>query len=133
MTQEEQYCVSSLERKANAIFGFVVIQSILLANNMTHFDFMEKVQLSHLLYNYLLMAHAVIVVAAVISEILIGIRINHYLGHLKRELFSSQSTIVKAILILMFGVIPTKYSGTRLDFLHTRKLIRHRQSEWGAE
>lgn len=57
MTQEEPLFETCLERKANAFFGFVVPQSILLANNLTHGEFMKKVQMSAILYKYIMIAH----------------------------------------------------------------------------
>ena len=106
MKDEELFFLSNLERKSNAVVGFIVIQSILLANNLANQDFSNQIKATTLMGLYVMIAHTVLVIVAVISTILISVKTNKLLGDNKNNVFASQSAVIKVILVITFGVLP---------------------------
>ena len=97
-----------MENKSNAILGFTVLQSILLAEKLSETNFKEKLTGMGYLFKYILCAHSLIIILAVIFIFLLNKKINTVAKSLTKDIFSKQSSVIKASLIVIFGIIPMK-------------------------
>ena len=109
MTPEQQFLINHWEQKSNAILGFVVIQSILLADKLADDKFVIQIKTVRYLIDYLFVAHSFIVLTSVILLILIDSKISKKLGNnntLKKDVELHITLVVKLSLAVMFGLIP---------------------------
>lgn len=109
MDKKETFLIEHWEKKSNAILGFVVIQSILLADKLANNEFMTKIKEVNHLKTYMFVAHTIIAVSAVIFLILIDLKLGKKLGidnELKSDIELRLTLIVKIVLIILFGLIP---------------------------
>ncbi|MFH6604663.1 hypothetical protein ACEZ3G_14335 [Maribacter algicola] len=105
MDDKAKFVYENLEKKSNAISGFVILQSLALAYQFSKADFILKIKEINFV-NYIIIGRVILLVFAIISIILINKKMNRNIGNLKDEVFSTQSNLVKICLILFFGVIP---------------------------
>ena len=81
MNPKEEFIIEHWEKKSNAILGFVVIQSILLADGLSQEEFITKIKLVNNLMEYLFFIHILIALCAVIFLILIDRKVSKKLGN----------------------------------------------------
>jgi hypothetical protein len=109
MNAVEEFIIDHWEKKSNAILGFVVIQSIVLADALSKEEFITKIKTVNNLIGYLFFIHTFIFVCAVVFLILIDKKVSKKLGNnpeLKKDIELHVTLMVKVALAIMFGLIP---------------------------
>lgn len=103
------FIIEHWEKKSNAILGFVVIQSILLADKLASEEFIIKIKSIRNLMGYLLSAHSFIALSGVIMLILIDAKVAKKLRNnqeLRKDIELHFTLLTKIILTILFGLIP---------------------------
>lgn len=108
MDAKDGFIIDHWEKKSNAILGFVVIQSILLADRLSNEEFISKIKSVDNLMSYLFFAHLLIAVSAVVLLILIDKKVSKNLinKELKKNIELHFTLVVKIVLAIIFGLIP---------------------------
>ena len=113
MDTKTSFLIDHLEKKSNTILGFVVVQSIFLADKLSDDSFIEKIQGIPGFYNFLFIAHSVILVLAVTFLIILERKIGRrFDDDLRNAIQPMATTIVKIFVVLIFGLLPV------IIFLH---------------
>ena len=109
MDPKEQFIIDHWEKKSNAILGFVVLQSIILADGLSKEEFITKIKLVNNLIGYIFIIHTLIAICGVIFLILIDRKVSKILGkdnELIKDIELHFTLTVKVALAIMFGLIP---------------------------
>ncbi|WP_298317526.1 hypothetical protein [uncultured Aquimarina sp.] len=106
MNEKELFVFGNLEKKSNAITAFIILQSLLLADRFSERAFRLAVKEYESLWNIILYGHAILILFSVLFLMLINKKNSKNIGDLKKEIFLTQSTVVKIYLIIFFGIIP---------------------------
>ena len=106
MEGKELFIFKNLETKSNTIVGFVIIQSLLLADRFTKAGFKEKLHGIPYLTNYIIIGHIILLTGATIFLIVLNRKLSRIPGDTLKEVYSQQTMIVRICLTLFFGLIP---------------------------
>ncbi len=107
MKPKQQFIIQTLQRRANAILGFIVIQSIFLSHQFSMEGVMEKIESIPNMRTMILISHVFLVVASIILIVLIERKLFGYLDKdLKRALNPFTNAAVKIAVVILFGTIP---------------------------
>lgn len=107
MDEKSKFIVEHLEMRANAILGFIVIQSLFLADRLSKADVVSKINGIPGLYNYIFIGHLIIVVFAIVFLAINDHKVSKYLDiDLKKALQPHITLIIKIIIAILFGSIP---------------------------
>lgn len=76
MEQKTAFIIQNLEKKSNAILGFIVFQSIYFGEKLSNDNFTLKIRAIRGFYNYLFIAHSSILCIAIVLLLMIDKRIS---------------------------------------------------------
>lgn len=107
-----------LRRTSNAILAFVVLQSIVLAYQLTTPTFSEKVTDSPFFVYYIIIGQLIILIGSIIAIIYYAKKIRSFLDKETNKLVNPKRNVfIKVSLLLYFGVIPILILLKNLYFL----------------
>lgn len=107
MDEKSKFIVEHLEMRANVILGFIVIQSLYLADRLSKPEVVSKIRGISGLYNYIFIGHLIIVVFAILFLAINDHKVSKYLDNdLKKALQPHVTLTVKIIIAILFGSIP---------------------------
>ena len=106
---KELFIVEHWEKKSSAILGFVVIQSIILADKLADSVFLEKIKMLANFNKYIFTAHTAITLAAILFLFLIDKKVERKLKSnkaLRSDIELRTTLVIKMVLTAVFGSIP---------------------------
>jgi hypothetical protein len=107
MDTKTLFIIENLEKKSNTILGFIVVQSLYFADKLSNEEFVQKIRGIKGFYNYLFIAHSIILAFAIIFLLMIDNRISKPLDNDIRKAIQPHFTLlVKIAVAVLFGVIP---------------------------
>ena len=106
MDENKKFIFSNLGMKSNGIVGFVVLQSLYLADRFSNNGLKERVEEMYFFWNYIRFGHIVLVVFSLIFIYFINEKMKISVGDLKKDIYLAESLPIKICLILFFGIIP---------------------------
>jgi hypothetical protein len=107
MKPEYEKIAESLQKTSSTIFGFIVIQSILLSYQLNKPEFVEKLRQLDLVRLYIIIGHFVLLAGSIIAVIFIHNKIQKYLDHEINKITNSKlSVYIKVLVMIYFGIMP---------------------------